>query len=132
MLQYMLDTDICIHVIKHYPERLRQRFNRHGEQLSISSIALGELRFGAEKSARREENLHEVELFAARVNVLPFGSTAAAHYGEIRAELERAGKPIGVHDMLIGAHARSEGLTLVTGNRREFDRITGLRVENWL
>ena len=132
MLQYMLDTDICIHVIKNYPERLRQRFNRHGKQLCISSIALGELRFGAEKSARRAENLQEIELFTARVDVLPFGSAAAAHYGGIRAELERAGKPVGVHDMLIGAHARSEGFTLVTGNRREFDRITGLRVENWL
>jgi tRNA(fMet)-specific endonuclease VapC len=132
MLQYMLDTNTCIHVIKNYPERLRQRFNRHGEQLCISSITLAELRFGAEKSARRVENLQEIEIFAARVEVLSFGSAAAAHYGEIRAELERAGKPVGVHDMLIGAHARSEGLIIVTRNLKEFSRISGLRAEDWV
>jgi tRNA(fMet)-specific endonuclease VapC len=131
MLQYLLDTNICIYVIKNYPTRLRERFNRLAEQLCISSITLGELHYGAEKSERRLQNLQAVEHFTARLEVLSFSAKAAAHYGEIRAALERAGKPVGPHDMLIGAHARSEGLIVVTNNTREFTRIPGLRVENW-
>ncbi|MFI5024225.1 MAG: type II toxin-antitoxin system VapC family toxin [Alphaproteobacteria bacterium] len=132
MLQYMLDTNICIYVIKNYPAKLRERFNRLAEQLSISSITLGELYYGAEKSARRLENLQAVEQFAARLEVLSFPPQAAAHYGQLRAELERLGRPIGAHDMLIGAHARAEGLIVVTNNAREFRRLPGLRVENWV
>jgi tRNA(fMet)-specific endonuclease VapC len=131
MLQYMLDTDVCIHVIKSYPEALRQRFNRFAGQLCISSISLSELLYGAEKSARRVENLKEIEIFTAHLEVLAFHDKAAAHYGQIRAELELAGTPVGPYDMLIAAHARSEGLIIVTRNRREFDRIPGLRVETW-
>jgi tRNA(fMet)-specific endonuclease VapC len=130
-LVYLLDTNICIYVIKSRPSQLRERFNRLTEQLCVSSITLGELHYGAEKSARRLENLQAIEHFVARLDVLPFGAKAAAHYGQVRAELERAGKPIGPHDMLIGAHARSEGLVVVTNNTREFGRISGLRVENW-
>ena len=132
MLQYMLDTNICIYVIKTYPAKLRERFNRLAEQLCISSITLGELYCGAEKSARRLENLQAIEHFAARLEILPFSPKAAAHYGQVRAELERAGRPIGPHDMLIAAHARAEGLTMVTNNTREFRRTPGLRVENWV
>jgi tRNA(fMet)-specific endonuclease VapC len=132
MLQYMLDTNICIYVIKSYPSKLRETFNRLAEQLSISTVTLAELCYGAEKSARRLENLQAVEQFAARLDVLPFSEKAAAHYGQIRVALERAGKPIGPHDMLIGAHARAEGLTVVTNNTREFRRVPGLRVENWV
>ncbi|HKO10256.1 MAG TPA: type II toxin-antitoxin system VapC family toxin [Alphaproteobacteria bacterium] len=132
MLQYMLDTNISIYVIKNYPAKLRERFNRLAEQLAISSITLGELYYGAEKSARRLENLQAVEQFAARLEVLPFPPKAAAHYGQLRAELERLGRPIGAHDMLIGAHARAEGLIVVTNNAREFRRLPGLRVENWV
>jgi len=132
MLQYMLDTNICIHVIKVHPQRLKERFNRFAEQLAISSITLGELSYGAEKSARRAENLLAIENFAARLDVLSFSPKAASHYGQIRAELEQAGTPVGPYDMLLAAHARSEGLILITNNRREFDRISGLRVENWL
>ena len=132
MLQYMLDTNICIHVIKNYPEDLRERFNRLAEQLCVSSITLGELYYGVEKSARREQNLHAVESFSARLEVLPFSSKAALHYGQIRADLERAGTPCGAHDMLIGGHARSEGLVVVTNNLREFDRMPGLRAESWI
>ena len=131
MLAHMLDTNICIYVIKNYPPKLRETFNRLSEQLCISSITLAELFFGAEKSARVSENLRAVEEFVARLDVLAFSPKAAAHYGQIRAEAERAGKPIGPYDMLIGAHARAEGLTLVTNNAREFRRISGLRVENW-
>jgi tRNA(fMet)-specific endonuclease VapC len=132
MLQYMLDTNICIYVIKSYPLELRDRFNRLAEQLCISSITLGELHYGAEKSGRRFENLQAIEHFAARMEVLSFSPKAAAHHGQIRAELERMGRPAGTYDMLIGAHARSEGLTVVTNNMREFERMPGLRVENWV
>lgn len=132
MLRYMLDTNTCIYVIKARPPRLRERFNRLAEQLCISSITLAELTYGAEKSARRAENLKIVEQFASRLDVLPFAEKAAAHYGEIRARLERSGRPAGPHDMMIGAHARSEGLILVTNNLREFERMEGLRSETWV
>ena len=130
MLAYMLDTDICIYAIKTRPPELAEKFNALAEQLCISSVTLGELHYGAEKSARRAENLHTIEHFAAHLDVLPFGEKAAAHYGQLRAELEKAGTPCGAHDMQIGAHARSEGLILVTNNLREFTRMPGLRAEN--
>jgi tRNA(fMet)-specific endonuclease VapC len=123
---------ICIYVLKTYPPELREKFNALAEQLCISSITLGELHYGAEKSARRAENLTAIEHFTARLEVLLFADKAAAHYGQLRAELERAGTPCGVHDMQIGGHARSEGLILVTNNLREFTRMPGLRVENWV
>jgi tRNA(fMet)-specific endonuclease VapC len=132
MLAYMLDTNICIYVIKNYPQNLRDKFNALAEQLCISSITLGELHYGAEKSARRSENLTAIEHFAARLDVLPFDIKAAAHYGQLRAELERAGTPCGPHDMQIGGHARSEGLIVVTNNLREFTRMPGVRTENWV
>lgn len=132
MLAYMLDTNICIYVMKTYPPGLREKFNALAEQLCISSITLGELHYGAEESARRVENLTVIEHFVARLEVLPFGDKAAAHYGQLRAELERAGTPCGPHDMQIGGHARSEGLILVTNNMREFVRMPGIRAENWV
>ena len=132
MLQYMLDTNICIYVIRKYPPELRERFNRLAEQLCMSSITLGELLYGAEKSTRRLDNLQAIEHFKARLEILPFAEKAAAHYGQIRAQLERMGRPAGAHDMMIGGHARSEGLTLVTNNVREFERMEGLRVANWV
>jgi tRNA(fMet)-specific endonuclease VapC len=132
MLAYMLDTNICIYVMKNYPQELRDKFNSLAEQLCISSITLGELHFGAEKSARRIDNLAAVEHFAARLDVLSFDAKAAAHYGQLRAELERAGTPCGPHDMQIGGHARSQGLIVVTNNMREFSRMKGIRVENWV
>lgn len=127
----MLDTDLCIQVVRDRPPELRQRFNEAADQLCISAITLAELWHGAEKPARPAHNRQVVEQFAARLEVLPFAEAAAAQYGQLRAELERAGQPIGAHDMLIGAQARSLGLILVTRNRREFDRIPGLRVESW-
>jgi tRNA(fMet)-specific endonuclease VapC len=132
MLTYMLDTNICIYVLKTYPPDLRDKFNALAEQLCMSSITLGELHYGAEKSARPVENLTAIGHFAARLDVLPFGDKAAAHYGRLRVELERAGTPCRLHDMQIGGHARSEGLILVTNNLREFTRMPGLRVENWV
>jgi tRNA(fMet)-specific endonuclease VapC len=132
MLGYMLDTNICTYVMKNYPLELREKFNSLAEQLCISSVTLGELHYGAEKSARRVENLTAIEDFVVRLDVLSFGGKAAAHYGQLRAELERAGTPCGPHDMQIGAHARSEGLIVVTNNMREFSRMPGVRVENWV
>ena len=128
----MLDTNICIYVMKTYPPAVLEKFNALADQLCISSITLGELHYGAEKSARREHNLTAIEHFVSRLEVLPFADKAAAHYGQVRAELERAGTPCGPHDMQIGAHARSEGLIVVTNNMREFVRMPGVRAENWL
>jgi tRNA(fMet)-specific endonuclease VapC len=132
MLTYMLDTDICIYVMKNYPADLREKFNTLAEQLCMSSITLGELHYGAEKSVRRAENLTAIEHFVARLDVLAFGNKAAAHYGQVRAELERAGTPCGPHDMQIGGHARGEGLIVVTNNLREFARMPGVRAESWV
>ena len=132
MLRYMLDTNICIYVIKHRPPGLRERFDELVDELSISVITLGELLYGAENSARRLENLRTIDQFAGRLDVLPFTADAAAHYGQIRAGLRRGGQISGVHDMLIGGHARSERLILVTNNTREFVRMPGLQVEDWV
>ena len=132
MLRYMLATNICIYVLKNRPAQLRQRFNELADQLCISVITLAELIYGAEKSARPQQNLAVVEQFRGRLEVLPFVERAANHYGQLRAELERAGQRIGLHDMMIGGHARSEALTVVTNNVREFQRMPGLRLENWL
>src|SRR6202049_2806270 len=101
MLTYMLDTNICIYVMKNYPPELREKFNALAEQLCMSSITLGELHYGTEKSARRAENLTAVEHFVARLDVLPFADKAAAHYGQVRAELEGAGAACGPADMPI-------------------------------
>jgi tRNA(fMet)-specific endonuclease VapC len=131
MLRYMLDTDICIYAMKQRPDSLAHRFDEVSDQLSISTVTAGELIYGAEKSARVTANLQAIEAFLARLEVLPFDAKAAAHFAQVRAELERAGRPIGAYDLMIGGHARSQGLVLVTNNEREFSRIPGLRVENW-
>lgn len=132
MLSYMLDTGICLYLIKDRLPELRGRFREATGRLCISSISLAELHYGAEKSARPRENFDTLERFVARLPVLAFGGQAAAHYGQLRALLERAGMPCGQHDIQIGAHARSEGLIVVTNNTREFVRMPGLRVENWV
>jgi len=132
MLRYMLDTNICIYVIKDRPSGLRERFDQSVDELSISVITLGELFYGAENSAQRSDNVRTLEQFAGRLAVLPFTADAAAHYGQLRAALRRLGRPAGVHDMLIGGHARSESLILVTNNTREFAQMPGLQVENWV
>jgi tRNA(fMet)-specific endonuclease VapC len=100
--------------------------------LCISSITLAELLHGAEKSAKPEHNLQQVDNFTSRLEVLDYNNHAAAHYGDIRASLEQKGTPIGVNDLHIAGHARSNGLILVTNNLREFERIEGLRTENWI
>jgi tRNA(fMet)-specific endonuclease VapC len=96
------------------------------------TITLAELMHGVEKSTMPDHNLRQVEDFVSRLVVLEYGNKAAAHYGDIRATLERKGMPIGVHDLPIAGHARSEGLTLVTNNQKEFERVEGLRLEDWI
>ena len=132
MLRYLLDTNLCIRVLRDRPAGLRARFNAEANSLCISDVVLYELMFGAEKSARPVENRTDVERFAARLSVLPFDSAAAAHTADIRATLERQGMPIGSYDVMIAGSARSRGLIVVTGNLREFNRVDGLRSEDWL
>lgn len=132
MLKYLLDTNIVIYVIKRRPIEVLGLFNENAGRLAISSITLAELYHGAEKSAKVAQNLAVVEEFASRLEVLPYAAKAAQHYGTIRSVLERAGQPIGINDLQIAAHARSEGLTLVTNNLGEFARVPGLLLENWV
>ena len=132
MIRYLLDTNIVIEVLRHRPEALRRRFADNSGRLGISSITVSELYFGAEKSSRREDNLNAIEAFLPLVEILDFNAGAASHAGELRAALARSGTPIGPYDVLIAGHARSLGLTVVTNNLKEFSRVEGLRVEDWL
>ncbi len=121
-----------IRVLRDRPKGLRERFNAEADALSISTVVLAELLYGAEKSAKPAAHRQEVERFAVRLEVLPFDDPAAAHAAEIRATLERQGQAIGGYDVLIAGHARSRGLIVVTGNLGEFTRVAGLRCEDWL
>lgn len=132
MLKYLLDTNIVIYVIKRRPIEVMGVFNDNAGRMAISAITLSELFHGADKSAQVAQNLAIVEEFASLLEVLPYGAKASQHYGAIRAALERTGRPIGVSDLHIAAHARSEGLTLVTNNLAEFERVPGLLTENWV
>ena len=131
MLRYLLDANLCIRVLRDRTPSLRDRFNREADGLAISTIILTELLHGAAKSARPDANRREVENFAARLEVLPYDAAAAHHAADIHAALERQGRSIGSYDVLIAGHARSKGLVVVTGNRGEFDRVDGLRCEDW-
>jgi tRNA(fMet)-specific endonuclease VapC len=132
MLKYLLDTNIVIYVIKRRPIEVMETFNQHAERMAISAVTLSELYHGAEKSASVTKNLAVVEEFASLLEVLPYTAKAAQHYGGIRSALEKAGQSIGINDLHIAAHARSEGLTLVSNNLREFNRVPGLLTENWV
>ena len=132
MLRYLLDTNIVIYVLKRRPVEVLATFNANTTRMAISSITLAELLHGAEKSSRVGDNLNAIEDFCSRLEVLPYGAKAAQHYGAIRAALEKLGTPIGVNDLHIAGHARSEGLVLVTNNVSEFDRVPALEVENWV
>ena len=132
MLKYLLDTNIVIYVIKQRPVEALEIFNRHQGRMAISSITLAELVHGAEKSSDVSRNMAVVEDFVSRLAVLAYDDKAAWQYGNIRATLEKVGQPIGVNDLHIAAHARSNGLTLVTNNLREFEKVPGLLLENWV
>lgn len=131
--RYLLDTNICIYIAKHNPPAVRERFARHGiQELAMSVITLGDLRFGAEKSQTRERSLAVVAQLERTVPVCALPETAGEHYGQIRAQLHQQGTPIGNNDLWLAAHARAEGWILVTNNDREFARVAGLQVENWV
>ena len=132
MLRYLLDTNIVIYVLKRRPAEVLSTFNANASRMAISSITLAELLHGAEKSSRVSENLSVIEDFCSRLEVLSYGAKAAQHYGAIRAALEKLGQPIGVNDLHIAGHARSEGLVLVTNNMSEFARVPALELENWV
>ena len=132
MLRYLLDTNIVIYVLKRRPIEVLALFNENASRMAISAITLSELFHGAEKSTRASDNLVAIEDFCSRLEVLPYGAKAAQHYGAIRAGLEKTVQPIGVNDMHIAAHARSEGLVVVTNNIGEFARVPALQVENWV
>lgn len=132
MRKYLLDTNICIYTIKNRPESVRQTFIEHDDQMCVSTITQMELIYGAEKSTAVARNLKVVEGFLARLEVLDFNAAAAAHTGQIRAELAKAGTPIDPYDQMIAGHARSLGLIVVTNNVAEFSQVPGIRVENWV
>lgn len=132
MLRYLLDTNIVIYVLKRRPIEVLSTFNANAARMAISSITLAELLHRAEKSIRVSENLSVIEDFCSRLEVLAYGAKAAQHYGAVRAALERSGTPIGVNDLHIAAHARSEGLVLVTNNVSEFERVPALEIESWV
>lgn len=132
MLKYLLDTNIVIYVVKRRPLELLAQFNANAGRMAISAITLSELYHGAEKSAKVSQNLEVIEEFASLLEVLPYTAKASQHYGAIRSDLEKAGQTIGVNDLHIAAHARSEGLVVVTNNLSEFARLPGLMVENWV
>ena len=131
-MTYMLDTNICIYIMKNKPEKVLRRFKEElNNGIGISSITLAELEYGMKHSSNPAQNERALLRFLVPLSVLPFGAGAASEYGAIRTFLQNNGTPIGPLDMLIAAHAKSEGLVMVTNNVREFERVPGLEIENW-
>jgi len=131
-MRYMLDTNICIYLIKKKPESVLKNLNLHmDEGIAISAITLAELKHGVEASQYPEKNAIALNQFLSIVDILPFDDDAAAEYGKICATLRRQGTPIGVMDMLIAAHAKAKGLIIVSNNVKEFARVEGLELKNW-
>jgi tRNA(fMet)-specific endonuclease VapC len=129
----MLDTDSCIFIIRRKAQAIRERFEACTVgDIGISTITLAELEYGAEKSSQPKRNREALEQFICALDIAPFDRRATLHYGKIRVSLEKKGQCIGGMDLLIAAHARSLGVTLVTNNEREFKRVPGLHVENWI
>ncbi len=132
-MKYMLDTNICIALIKQKPPKILARFDRlSAGDVGISAITLAELRYGVARSRNIERNTQALEEFLLPLEVADFDERAASAYGTVRADLENAGRPIGSLDTQIGAHARSLNAVLVTNNTAESRRIKGLKIENWL
>ena len=131
-MRYMLDTNICIYAIKHKPEQVFQRLQEHDpSEICISSVTYAELIYGVERSNAVMRNRIALTVLLSNIEVLPFDSLAAENYGKVRAELEKGGTPIGPLDTKIAGHARSLNYTVVTNNTREFERVSGLQLENW-
>ena len=132
MLQYLLDTNIVVYTMKNRPAKVRDRFMLHDGRMAISSVTLGELVYGAERSSQPDRNLKDIESLLSRIEVLQFDDVAAFHFCQLRADLYNRGLPIRPYDMMIAGHARSRGLILVTNYVAEFERVPGLRIEKWV
>ena len=132
MTKFLLDTNICIYIIKQKPKKVLDRFLKQKVgDLAISTITLSELEYGVGKSSKLIQNKIALTEFLAPIEIIEYDSRAAEVYGNIRSTLEKLGKVIGPLDMLIAAHAVSHGLVLVTNNEKEFQRVPGLRLQNW-
>ncbi len=131
-MSYLLDTNVCIAFLNDEKSKIASRFTRLSpEEVKLCSVVKAELAYGARHSSRVEENLAKLSRFFELFESLPFDDGAAEHYGVLRAQLRRAGTPLGANDLLIAAIAASADLTLVTRNQEEFRRVAGLRVEAW-
>ena len=132
-MRYMLDTNICSYILKNHPAAVKLKFEEVGAgNICISAIVLAELYYGAARHPKGIVIRREIDNFVSRLVVIPWDENAADHYGAIRASLEKAGTLVGAMDMFIAAHARSCAATLVTNNLKEFDRIKGLTLLNWV
>ena len=133
MITYLLDTNICIYIIKKKPTIVFEKFQSIiPGNIGISSITLAELQYGVSKSAFPDKNQNALQQFLIPLEIIDFDHSAAIYYGKLRSQLEKNGAPIGPLDMLIGAHAQSLKAVLITNNLKEFTRIEGLKVENWV
>lgn len=131
--RYLLDTNICIYIAKYNPPSVRERFTQHAaNELAMSVITLGELRFGAEKSQAKDRAMTVIDELTNLMNIEALTDEVTGHYGDIRAALQKSGQIIGNNDLWLAAHARSQGWVLVTNNEKEFLRVDGLQVENWV
>jgi len=131
-MQYLLDTDICIYLIKNHPPAVQRRFRQHSlGSICLSTVSLFELRYGVSKSNRQRANQGALDAFVEMLELVELDSAAALAAADCRASLERRGTPIGPYDLLIAGVALSRDMTLVSNNIREFSRIEGLKVENW-
>ena len=132
-MQFLLDTNICIYIIKQKPLEVLQRFNTYQVgDIGVSSITVAELEFGVQKSQFSTKNQQALNQFLLPLTIVDFDRAAAIVYGDIRARLEKLGKPIGSLDTLIAAHALSLHITLVTNNVKEFSRVPNLQIDNWI
>ena len=132
MIRYMLDTNMIAYAKNRRPTIVLERLLMHEpSEIAVSSITMAELEFGIQNSSRPEQNRMALMLFMAGISILPFDTNAAMEYGDIRYKLKEQGMLIGGNDLLIAAHARSLGITLVTHNTREFSRVENLRIEDW-
>lgn len=131
-MNYLLDTNICIYLIKRKPPQVLQRFRQlQPGSVFISSVTTSELYYGAQKSQRVQTNLEALNNFLLPFRIVDYDESASFLYGELRADLEKRGQPIGPLDMMIAAHALSLDVPLVTNNTKEFERVKGLKLENW-
>ena len=131
-MKYLIDTNICIYIINRRPPEVISKFKRTDlGMIGISTITLSELQYGVSKSKHKNQNSERLEEFLAPFEILPYDQKASTIYGTIRSELEKQGQIIGPLDLLIAAHAISKGLTLITNNEKEFNRIKFLKIANW-